>query len=585
MAGPRFRWLSGLSAAFVVIAMLGSASAGAAASTSSTATSGTKSTAATKVKAPNLKAPNLKAQKAGHQSDIRLARVRAASQRAKRPLGESASGALSSENVELAPIASHEKHIKQHKNLTAGLASTKNAHLKKAGAAFSSALDSQFPGLDENNDNSDPLNYGDDFSADTDGAVGPHYYGEVVGSAYGFFDKATGALVSADSLLDFFNGSGIGTACEAPDDNGYYEPHILYDSQSDRWIIMVSASGNPDTATAVGPTDECIGVSASGDPVNGNWYFYSVPLIGAGALDVYGSGAGVWTDGIYFSETIGCIDAASLCPGYNANEGLVGTQVWDFNRSDLESGAALRVQTTQGIGGIGSGNFTGSRTTTTFSNLDADGLVPANLETMTGVPPVGRNAYFVSMSDLPGSASTPLGDGLMDIWQYHVDWSNPSNSWVGQSASSQIDYQVTTPTYGVPDDSSGTITSAGPTAYANPLNTNYDYILPKPQYTDFGGVESLWTAHATATCSGSCNSSSTTGPDRVRWNQISLNSSDGSPVTSAAAQGQDYAPSPTTLNRWLPAIAVDKNGDMAVGYSGTSSTVFPSLYIAGRASR
>ncbi len=109
-----------------------------------------------------------------------------------------------------------------------------------------------------------------------------------------------------------------------------------------------------------------------------------MPLIGAGALDVYQSAAAIWTDGVYFSEVIGCQDAAALCPGYNSNEALEGSEVWAFNRADLESGAPLRVQTTQGVGGIGAGNFAGSRTTTTFSNLDADGLVPANLETMTG---------------------------------------------------------------------------------------------------------------------------------------------------------------------------------------------------------
>ena len=570
MSGPRFRIVSGGLAALMVFGLLGTSVAAA-------ATTGAAKVA--KVKTTKV-ARHKTAPSHALKPQVRRAAVRAATQRAKHPLAD---GALGAENKAIT-VARHTKKVKLAKP-TKNVAPLSTKKLKNGafGPALAAPLDAQFAGLDENNDDLDPLNVGDDFSADTDGAVGPHYYGEVVGGGYGFFDKATGALVADDSLLNLFNGTGMGSPCEAPDDNGYYEPHILYDSQSDRWIIMTSASGNPDTFTAVGPTDECIAVSASGDPVNGDWYFYMVPLIGAGALDVYQSAAAVWTDGIYFSEVIGCEDAAALCPGYNSNEQLEGSEVWAFNRSDLESGAPLRVQTTQGVGGIGSGNFAGSRTTTTFSNLDADGLVPANLETMTGLPPSGRNEYFMSMSDLPGSAATPLGDGLMDIWQYHVDWSTPANSWVGQSASNQTDYQVTTPTYGVPDDSSGEITSAGPTAYANTLDTNYDYILPKPQYTDFNGVESLWTAHATATCSGSCNSSSTTGPDRVRWNQISITSATGAPVTSGPTQGQDYAPSPTALNRWLPAIGVDQDGDMAVGYSGTDSTVFPSLYIAGAA--
>ena len=274
-------------------------------------------------------------------------------------------------------------------------------------------------------------------------------------------------------------------------------------------------------------------------------------LVGAGALDVYQSAVGVWTDGIYFSEIIGCQDGNLDCPGYNANEGLVGTEVWAFNRSDLESGCPVAGADHPGVGGIGSGNFAGARTTTTFSNLDADGLVPANLETMTGTPPAGRNEYFLSSSDLPGTAATPLGDGLVDVWQYHVDWNTPSNSWVGQSASSQINYQVTTPTYGVPDldvpssvsADSGLITEAGPSAYSDAVASDYDYILPKPQYTNFNGTELLWLAHATAVCNPSgCTKSSTTGPDQVRWQQINVTGRP--PVTSGPGPEPGLRPDP-----------------------------------------
>ena len=569
--------MSGIAAVLLVFGVVTSGLvAGASSSPAGTAT-----TAATATS--GAAKPSTTAAAATHRSIRRTTSSTSKATRHKKGGSFGRDGRLAKEVVALKAIAPHVKHVKQHKAKRAVKVGSLKA-LTSGKAALAAPLDEQFAGLDENNIDSDQLNEGDDYSADTNGAVGPKYYGEVVGFGYGFFDKATGALVDDDTLTDFYSGTGMGSPCVAGNSDGYTEPHILYDSQADRWIIMVTAESNPDTITATGAFDECIGVSTSGDPVNGSWNFYMVPLIGAGALDVYGSAVGVWNNGIYFSEAIGCTDAATLCPGYNANEDFVGTQVWAFNRSDLESGAPLRVQTTQGVGGIGSGNFTGARTTTTFSNLDADQPVPANMETMTGAPPAGRNEYFVSMSDLPGTAATPLGDGLLDVWQYHVDWTNSSNSWIGQSPTSQINYQVITPTYGVPDLSSSEITSAGPSAYANQVDTQFDYILQEPQYTDFGGVESLWTAHATSVCSGTCNKNSTTGPDQIRWNQISLNSSDGSPVTAAPAQGQDYVPSPATLNRWLPAIGVDQNGDMAVGYSGTSSTVYPSLYIAGRAS-
>ncbi len=250
MSGPRFRIVSGGLAVLMVFGLLGTTSAMAAASTGAA-----KATKTAKTKTP--KAGHRATLLHGKRPQVHLAAVRAADQRAKRAAGPALDGALSSQNESMS-ITGHTKKVKQHKpTVRVAPVSTKKLKNGTSSAATALPLDAQFAGLDENNDDLDPLNVGDDYSADTDGAVGPHYYGEVVGSGYGFFDKANGALVEDDSLLNFFNGTGIGSPCEASDDNGYYEPHILYDSQSDRWIIMTSASANPDTATAIGPTDEC----------------------------------------------------------------------------------------------------------------------------------------------------------------------------------------------------------------------------------------------------------------------------------------------------------------------------------------
>ncbi len=529
-------------------------------------------------------------------------------------------GRLPAEMVQLTGITAHTKraHIhkpKRHfkgKNAKSRVAAVKAAVSAKAGPARSTAVAVKsdavkfdagksitapvealaFSGLEDNEIASDPLNLGFDLSADTEGAAGPKYYGESVGFAVGFFDKASGALVSGEEDDEFFEGSGIGAPCEKDSTEGYAEPHILYDPTSDRWIVMVTAEQN---AFEVGSSFECIGVSATGDPVAGEWHYYSVPLFTEGAEIVSNGAVGMWTNGVYMSEEIYCKSTtAAKCPaGYNKEEEFVGTQVWAFNRADLESGAPLEIVTTQGEGVKTGDNFEGSRTEVTFSNKDAEGPVPANIEPQTGTPPDGseaskRNEYFLSSSDLPGTF-TKKSDGLLDVWQWHVNWENPSEDWIGKSKSEQIDYQVTTPVYAVPNSIAGkgeveyTIPTAGPAAYANPLATAFDGVLPKPQYTDFGGKESLWLGKATsAILTEKSKEASTEGPDRVRWEQIALESSGGAPKTSAPEQTQDYAPEPTALSRWLPAIGVDKEGDMTLGYSGTDASVYPSLYIAGQ---
>lgn len=529
-------------------------------------------------------------------------------------------GALPAEMVQLTDITAHTKrtHIhkpKRHlkgKNAKSRAAAVRAAVSAKAGPAGSTSesgksdavkfdagksitapVEAQaFSGLEDNEVESDPLNLGFDLSADTEGAAGPKYYGESVGFAVGYFDKASSALVSGEEDDEFFTGSGIGAPCEKASNEGYTEPHILYDPQSDRWIVMVTAEQN---AFEIGGDFECIGVSATGDPVAGEWHYYSVPLFTEGAETISGGAVGMWTNGVYMSEEIYCNSTtASKCPaGYNKEEEFVGTQVWAFNRADLESGAPLEIVTTQGEGVKAGDNFSGKRTETTFSNEDAEGPVPANIEPQTGTPPDSsetskRNEYFLSSSDLPGTF-LKKSDGLLDVWQWHVNWENPSEDWIGKSKSEQVDYQVTTPIYAIPNSIAGkgeveyTIPTAGPTAYANPLNTEFDVVMPKPQYTNFGGKESLWLGKATsAILTEKSKEASTEGPDRVRWEQLALESSTGAPKTSAPEQTQDYAPEPTALSRWLPAIGVDKEGDMTVGYSGTDASVFPSLYIAGQ---
>jgi hypothetical protein len=529
-------------------------------------------------------------------------------------------GALPAEMVQLTDITAHTKHAHIHKpkrhlkgkNAKSRAAAVRAAVSAKAGPAGSTSesgksdavkfdagksitapLEAQaFSGLEDNEVESDPLNLGFDLSADSEGAAGPKYYGESVGFAVGFFDKASGALVSGEEDNEFFEESGIGAPCEKDSTEGYAEPHILYDPRSDRWIVMVTAEQN---AFEVGSSFECIGVSATGDPVAGEWHYYSVPLFTEGAETISNGAVGMWTNGVYMSEEIYCkATAAAKCPaGYNKEEEFVGTQVWAFNRADLESGAPLEIVTTQGEGVKAGDNFSGKRTETTFSNEDAEGPVPANIEPQTGTPPDGseaskRNEYFLSSSDLPGTF-TKKSDGLLDVWQWHVNWENPSEDWIGKSKSEQVDYQVTTPVYAVPNSISAkgeveyTIPTAGPAAYANPLATAFDGVLPKPQYTDFGGKESLWLGKATSAILAESKGEATKeGPDRVRWEQIALESSSGAPKTSAPEQTQDYAPEPAALSRWLPAIGVDKEGDMTLGYSGTDSSVYPSLYIAGQ---
>ena len=96
--------------------------------------------------------------------------------------------------------------------------------------------------------------------------------------------------------------------------------------------------------------------------------------------------------------------------------------------------------------------------------------------------------------------------------------------------------------------------------------------MVQSQYTNRGGAESLWLTHTVA----NPGNAALTSP---RWYQ--LNVTGGTVVTSGPLQQSTWAPD-ASVARWMPSLAVDKDGNMAIGYSASSSTLFPAIRYAGR---
>ncbi len=169
---------------------------------------------------------------------------------------------------------------------------------------------------------------------------------------------------------------------------------------------------------------------------------------------------------------------------------------------------------------------------------DADGI---------DLPPVGAPGYFVEMDV-----------NVLRVWNLSVDWTNPANS---------------TLTLGV----------SLPTAAFNLLG--YSDLIPQPgtsvkldnlgdrlmfraQYRKFAGHQSIVVNHTVD--AGSLRAG-------IRWYEL-RNTGSG---WSIYQQGT-YAPA-DGLNRWMGSIAMNANGDIALGYSVASSSVYPSIRFTGRA--
>ncbi len=300
------------------------------------------------------------------------------------------------------------------------------------------------------------------------------------------------------------------------------DPVALYDAQADRWIVTDFAWA--DTVNNTGPFYECIAASQTGDPT-GAWWYYALRTDDTSLSDY--PKLGVWRDGIYMSANMFC--KVSPCTPSPGTWNYVGARVWAISPTQLYNGTVL---------------------TTVVFNTDASyfSLLPSNFR--GAAPPPGTPNYFVS-NDIHVNA--------LDVFRFHVDWTHPLSSTFSATPT-----QITEAPYAAPPDNV-------PVLHGNAVDTLNDRLMMQNQYRNLSGAESLWLVHTAGTTPAGV-------PTGIRWYQLNVT---GGTVALTPAQQSTYAPA-DGLNRWMPSLAVDKFGNMAVGYSAASASHFADIRYAGR---
>jgi hypothetical protein len=370
-------------------------------------------------------------------------------------------------------------------------------------------------------DGLDRANWGAGHPPDTNGDVGPAYYIQSINTSIGIYDKATGLRVAAFTFDTFMSQGAFGNLC---DTENFGDPVVLYDTFEDRWILTDFAFRLDASSNVVNPPGvfECFAVSKTGDPVAGGWNFYSINT--TGGLGDYPK-LGVWPDGIYMSVNMF---------NYAATGGFQNVRVYALNKAQMYAGAPS-VQVVEF--NLPAGEFS---------------LLPANARLQTGTPPPGSPNYFTSVWRFLN---------VVGVWKLHADWNNlaassftgPFNSTTATNWSQLVDTTVQPPG-------------------GNQLDTLFPRLMMQNQYTNIGGVESLWNSH---TVGNSGDFSNTAG---VRYYQVQVT---GGTVAANATQASTYSPD-TLTHRFMPSVAVDRAGNMAIGYTATSTNLFPSILYAGR---
>ncbi len=358
---------------------------------------------------------------------------------------------------------------------------------------------------------------------DTNGAAGPTQFVQFVNESFAVFNKSNGNLLYGPAHGNTV-WQALGGGCAA---NPNLDEIVQYDQQANRWVMFMPDFYNPNYL--------CIAVSTTSDAVNGGWNLYAfrpplnTTLCNCRMMTDYPK-LSVWPDGYYLSYS----------QIWNGN--YEGQAACAFDRNNMLQGNAATMQCF-----LNTGTSYGS-------------MLPADLDGATP-PPAGSPAYFLNFNG---------NDQSLDLWQFHVDWTTPANStftgpgnipvaaFTEACGETVVEFNYTSANACIPQKgTSVTLDSYG------------DRLMYRLAYRNFGGYQSLVTNHTVTTGTNG----SQTG---VRWYEL-RNTGSG----FGLYQQGTYAPD--SSYRWMGSSAMDKVGNIAMGYSVSSATMSPSIRYTGRA--
>ncbi len=385
-----------------------------------------------------------------------------------------------------------------------------------------------------------------DAPPDTTMAVGGTEVVQWVNVSYADFNKSTGAIIPLNGL-DSTEGNTVwanllpGTLCA---EHNAGDIIVKYDRAAQRWLLMQNVFTSPYAV--------CVAISQTPTFSNNTWYAYQFPVVNNGFPDY--PKWGVWSSGGtsdgYFQNW------NNFGPG---GSGFVGPVMCGYDRAKFLVGDPSAEQICFQLEQI------------------EDSLLPADRD--SPIPPPGtEDEFFIgSVGDVDNSH--------LSVYSMHINtWSPASATMTGLGNSQLVPIATFTPScdggYGgdcVPQE--GTTSEAD--SLGDRLMYRFAYWEDQPQ------------ANATATPPIPVPEqhwfvnfdvwNSSTSSIGVRWMEFTANLKTV-PVTSLSIfqQGTYVGTNGDSNYRWMGSLTRDNVRDILLGYSVSSSTVYPSIAVAGR---
>lgn len=196
--------------------------------------------------------------------------------------------------------------------------------------------------------------------------------------------------------------------------------------------------------------------------------------------------------------------------------------------------------------------------------LERDAMLAGDPDAQMIVFPISNSKYGILPADYDGTpppSDEPAwfahinrtGNKQLEIWKADINWNNPGSSTYSMQNSLVVEGF---------NASVGSIPQPGTTQTLDAIGGQLMFRL---QYRNFGDYSTLVANH-TVTANARAS---------IRWYELRKTTTNWSIYQQGTWQ-------PDNDFRWMGSIAMNANGNIAVGYSVSSSTTYPSIRYAGR---
>lgn len=364
---------------------------------------------------------------------------------------------------------------------------------------------------------------------DTTMAVSPTHVVQWVNTQIGIYNKSGTSVLPAPGFIDgnqLWQGLPSTSLCRQVNRG---DPIVQFDKHANRWVFSQFAFNSTFSANA-----QCIAVSQTDNPMGAyNLYQYNFGSL----LPDYGK-LGVWTDAYYITYNMFDVGAGTFNGG----------QSCAYDRTAMLSGLPA--------------------TQICFNSMSFFSFLPSDLDGFT-LPPAGAANYQISWDWY-----YTLPPYTIRLTKFKPNFAAPASSTfddgLGGGPFSFVAFPLDAASVGACNDAGAgngfqCVAQLGTSQTLDSLGDRQMYRL---SYRNYGSYDALLITQAIDDSAG-VNA-------HLRWIEIR---NPGAP-TPQVYQNSTYRPS--THARWMSSGAQDKRGNIAIGYSVSSSAMNPAIRVAGR---